>query len=119
MNFEYFQTITLNANIEIEDIGNCAIKTFDDLGNEYILIIDTVQGWSRIFQYGPLRLDFDVLPAVVKETYNKIPFDDRKLKNIIIKFLNTDGITQAFAVTREEALQDCKSITKSMQQLNF
>ena len=119
MNFQYFQTVTLNADIEIEDIGNCAIKAFTDLGNEYILIIDTLLGWSRIFQYGPVRPDFDILPAAVKESYNKIPFDERKIKNIIIKFLNMEGITQAIAVDREEALDDCKSIIKFMQQSNF
>ena len=30
-----------------------------------------------------------------------------------------EGITQAIAVDREEALDDCKSIIKFMQQSNF
>ena len=119
MNFQYFQTVTLNADIEVEDIGNCAIKAFTDLGNEYILIIDTLLGWSRIFQYGPIRPDFDILPSAVKESYNKIPFDDRKIKNIIIKFLNMEGITQAFVVDREEALNDCNDMLAFMLQDGF
>lgn len=118
MKFQYFQTVTLNADIEIEDIGNCAIKAFTDLGNEYILIIDTLLGWSRIFQYGPI-VQGEQWPLAVNEAYFKIEFNERRIKQTIEKFLNMVGITQAFEVTKTEALEDCKSIIEFMRQSNF
>lgn len=118
MKFQYLQTITMNADLEIEDIGNCAIKAFTDIGREYILIIETRLGWTRIYQYGPIVQE-EQWPLAVNESYFKIEFNERRIKQIIEKFLNMVGITQAFEVTKNEALEDCKSIIEFMRQSLF
>ena len=118
MNFQYLQTVTMNANLEIEDIGNCAIKAFTDIGREYILIIETRIGWTRIYQYGPIVQE-EQWPSSLNECYFKIEFNERKIKQTIEKFLNMMGITQAFEVTKTEALEDCKSIIEFMKESTF
>lgn len=119
MIFPYYQTTVINAELEVEDVGNCAIKAYNDLGIEHILVIDTSLGWSRIFQMYPIRPDFDLLLAKTAMTYDKIPYDDRKLRRIISSFLNSNEITQAFVVYREEALNDCKDMLAFMRQDKF
>ena len=53
MNFDYFTVQTVMANIEIEDIGNCAIEANNDNGEFWYLIIRTTLGSTQIFEYGP------------------------------------------------------------------
>ena len=119
MIFSYYQTTVINAELEVEDVGNCAIKAYNDLGVEYILVIDTSMGWSRVFQMNNIRLDFDLLLPKTTQTYDKIPYDDRKLRKVISSFLNSNDITQAFVVDREEALNDCKDMLAFMRQGRF
>ena len=39
--FDYMQVITVGAQLEVDDIGECCILGRDDLGQEYYLIIST------------------------------------------------------------------------------
>ena len=71
-NFSYFKEVVVNANLEIDDIGNCCIKTFTDAGQYSILIIKTVMGESTIFTYGPLLVDFESLPKEVNCNITRI-----------------------------------------------
>lgn len=119
MRFEFLQTNTFLSDIEIEDIGNCYIKAFNDLGSEYILIIDTLMGQSRILIYGPISTSMLILPAKVGLSYEKIEFNERKLRTVISRFLNSNMISQAFSCTKEEVLEDCKDIFYYIKQPNF
>lgn len=65
MNFPYLRVSTTMDSLEVEDIGNCSIRAFNDEGEEYILIIDTNVGITRIFTYGPIVPDLDLLPKQV------------------------------------------------------
>lgn len=120
MKFEYFETKTVNADIEIEDIGNCAIKAYTDLGSVYILIIDTVCGYSRIFQYGPAYAEMPTLLCDhVGMSLNRIEFKEKPICKTIEMFLNRDGITQAIECTRDEALECCTNILEQLNNFDF
>lgn len=117
MKFEYLKQVVVNADIDIEDIGNCAIKAFNDEGHEYILIVETKLGSSRIFQYGPVIPDMEELPKSTNCSFKRIQFSQSKLIKTIKDFLNNPyaSITQVFEVTKEEALEDCVSFIEYMK----
>ena len=117
MEFEYFYTKSVNGFIDIDDIGNCAIEAFDDLGQVYYLVIRTSYGSTRIMDYGPIIADCDTLPKSTHCTYKRIEYTDAKIKKAIDNFLNNPyaSITQAREIDIDEALNNCKSIINYMK----
>jgi hypothetical protein len=118
MQFDYFRVITSADSIDIEDIGNCCIRAFNDAGAEFILIIESSLGQCRIFNYGPIMVDIDTLPKNVGCFYQRMAFNQPKVAKIIRDFLNNSkyNITQVELIDKEEALKDCRSIIEYMKQ---
>lgn len=118
MDFEYLATNTFTGLLEIEDIGNCAITAFNDIGWESILIVDTQLGKSRVFQMGPIAVDLERLPDTVSCTLTQLDFSQKKISSIINTFLNNNRtnryITQALEVSKEKALEDCRNLVDYM-----
>ena len=121
---DYFKKVEVNAILEIEDIGNFAIKAFNDDGCEFMMVVDTNYGQSRVFQYGPgIKHKFEKdevneLPKSVMCSFKRVKFAPGKLIQLAHDFLNNpyNGITQAMIVEPEEALQDCEDIIAYMKQ---
>ena len=86
--FEYLQTVVVNGQLDVDDIGDCAILGRDDQGQEYYFMTFTYMGWTEIIEYGPALPDFDVLPKSVTYKYNRIEYDEYKIEKAIDKFLN-------------------------------
>lgn len=119
--FEYFTTVLVNAELEIDDIGNCAIIASNDMGENYCLIIETRLGVTRILNYGPSIIDFDSLPKSVNCSFKRIDYNPTKISKTIREFLNNPyhKITSAKQVGKEEALNVCKDMLNYMKQENF
>ena len=100
--FDYQQVITVGAQLEVDDIGECCILGRDDLGQEYYLIITTYMGWTDIIEYGPALPDFEVLPKSVKYTFDRIEYSEFKIEKRIDKFLTGHPITYAEVTTLED-----------------
>lgn len=112
MNFEYLVKIKKESSINIEDIGNCALDVYNDLGFEWVLLIRTIEGTTEIVEYGPLIPDLECPPAKIVYTYDRITFAEGKIMTRIQKFLN-DGyrsVTQAFEITQQEAKDKMKNL---------
>lgn len=112
MNFEYLVKIQKESSIDIEDIGNCALDVYNDLGFEWVLLIHTREGLTEIVEFGPTLPDIEYPPAKVACTYNRMDFNEGKIIKTIQKFL-TDGyrnVTQAFEVTQQEAKEKMKNL---------
>ena len=110
--FEYFYEKRVNAQLDVEDIGKCALEAFNDLGCVYYLTISTQLGISIITEAGPYAVDINALPKSCNIKYSRINFTDKKLKDIISKFLNDPfkNITQAQEITKEVAYANCIDI---------
>lgn len=114
MKFDYLVKIQKESSIDIENIGNCALDVFNDLGFEWLLLIHTKEGTTQIVEFGPLIPDLEVPPTKVSYTYDRIDFSESKIQTRISRFL-TDGyrgITQAFEVTQQEAKEKMKSLVE-------
>ena len=115
--FEYFFTRTAIGELDVDDLGNCAIEAADDLGQLYFLKIDTRLGWSRIFEYGPCTPDFNELPKSVVCTFDREEFNEAKLSNRIKMFLNAPkrNITSARLIDSEELFDTAVDIIEYMR----
>lgn len=93
--FDYMQVITVGAQLEVPDIGDCCILGRDDLGQEYYFITSTKMGSTEIIEYGPALPDFEVLPKSVKYTFDRINYSESQIEKRIEKFLVKNPITYA------------------------
>lgn len=121
MNFEYARQSEFTADIEIDTIGNCAIR--GTCANEmyYICIIRTSIGLTELFESGPYLPD-GTLSTICETSYQKIEYDERKIKKFIVSFLQASrkpsilNIYQAEQLSIEEALDSCIDICNYMKQ---
>lgn len=102
--FEYMQVVMVGAQLEIDEIGECAILARNDLGAEYYLLITTTMGLTEIIEYGPCVPDIQLLPKSVTYKYSRFDYSEFKIEKVIDKFLNSNGITYA-EVTTEETIR--------------
>lgn len=91
----YYYQEQATDELAIEDIGNCAIIANDDLNTRYFLLIRTVLGVTGVVEYGAYR-DGKVVPSC-QCSYMQFDYSEKKIYNIINKFLNNPRrcITQA------------------------
>lgn len=103
MTFEYLQRIIVDAQLDVENIGECVILGRNDLGEEFYLIIRTDMGWTEQINFGPVTPEVDILPFNINLTYARFEFNQTKLMRAIDKFLNDPKkmITQADVVELE------------------
>ena len=101
MTFEYLQRVLVDAALEIDDIGNCAIIGRNDVGEEFYLLVRTTIGETEVIEYGPCRPDIDLLPTSVILKYDRWEWSEYKLEKRIDKFLNDPkkAISQADLTT--------------------
>ncbi len=101
MTFEYLQRVIVDAELHVDDIGQCVILGRNDLGEEHYLIIRTEMGWTEQIMLGPVCPDIDILPFNVSILYNRYEFNQGKIERTIDKFLNDPKkmISQAEVVT--------------------
>lgn len=104
MTFEYLQRVIVDAQLDVENIGECVIRGRNDLGEEYYLIIRTEMGWTEQLNYGPVTPEVDILPFNINLSYARFEFNHAKLMRAIDKFLNDPKklITQADVIEYEE-----------------
>lgn len=103
MTFEYLQRIVVDAQLEVEDIGQCVILGRNDLGEEYYLVTRTEMGYTEQIQFGPVCPEVDILPFNVAMFYSRFEFSQLKIEKSIDKFLNDTkkAISQAEVVDIE------------------
>ena len=100
--FDYMQVITVGAQLEVEDIGDCCILGRDDIGQEYYLIIRTKLGATNIVEYGPALPDFEALPKSVTYKFDRMDYSEYKIEKRIDKFLTSHPITYAEVVKLDD-----------------
>ena len=121
MNFEYARQSEFTADIEIDTIGNCAIRGICTNEMYYICIIRTSIGLTELSESGPYLPD-GTLSTICETSYQKIEYDERKINKFISSFLQAPrkpsilNIYQAEQISVEEALDSCIDICNYMKQ---
>lgn len=115
MTFDYLERVVVEAQLNVDDIGQCVILGRNDIGEEHYLIIRTEMGFTEQILVGPVCPDIDILPFNVSINYTRYEFNQGKIERTIDKFLNDPKkvITQA-EVTSFDAIYPhiWKSISK-------
>lgn len=111
MTFEYLQRVIVDAQLDVENIGECVLRGRNDLGEEFYLIIKSDMGWTEQINFGPVTPEVDILPFNISLTYARFEFNQAKLMRAIDKFLNDPKkmITQADVIELgeiQEHIQD-------------
>lgn len=108
MRFEYLQRVVVEADLEVENIGECVIEATNDIAEFFYLIIKTQLGWTEVLEYGPCLPDMDILSSNYNIKYSRFEFNSSKIERIIDKFLNEPKrvITQA-KVTDLPSIIEC------------
>lgn len=88
MTFDYMQRVVVDAQLDVENIGECVILGRNDLGDEYYLIVRTELGFTELIQYGPACPEIHILPFNISMNYSRFEFSQGKIERAIDKFLN-------------------------------
>ena len=110
--YDYYYEKIINAKLDIEHPGNCAIEALTKEGANYYLVITTFLGITSIFKYGPVIPDIELLPHTVTCSYERINYSESKINKTIDLFLNNSKlfIVSATEVEKNYALANCVDI---------
>lgn len=105
VNFDLQKTYA--QTIEVEDIGNCAIRSTNAGFEDYYIVIQTVMGKTSILTFGPILADVSIIQEDFNLSFKKIDYKEKNINNEINKFINDTrkAIKQAEVISVEEALQ--------------
>lgn len=90
MKFDYLQRVVIDAQLDVENIGECCLLGRNDIGEEWYLVIHSMMGVTEVIEYGPIVPDLNLLPSAVTLKYSRFDYNQGKIERIIDKFLN-DG----------------------------
>lgn len=95
-------------SLEIDDIGNFALKCLDPNFLEYYICVQTVAGKAYILKFGPLLPDLDAITEDFYLSSKVIDYKEQKIEKDITIYINEPkkNITQIELVKTEEVLQN-------------
>lgn len=108
MTFKYLYEMQATGELDVEDIGNCAIVAYNSrMYQRAILIIKTVEGQTRVVTSGPHWVELEQPCTEYTYSYSSFQFNTTRIERIIERFLTGTKfyIDQAEAVEQEEALK--------------
>ena len=126
MIFEFNATKTFTETLQIDDIGNCAIRCEGITREgkiafpaEYYLITKTIMGKTGIIKFGPVLPDMSDMQNNFAVAYKVTTYKEQTIEREINIFIN-DGrkeITKAEAITEFEAFDAYPSIKDTFENL--
>jgi hypothetical protein len=85
--FGYNQETIYSKELDIDEIGQVALEANDSDSMFYYLVIRTSLGQSSILEYGPIVPDIAILPDITEIKFQRVDFNELKIKQIIKRFL--------------------------------
>lgn len=114
MQFKYLYEIQATGFIDIENLGEICLSAINTLlHQEYILIIHTELGKSKILQYGPIFIDMEDTPlSNISVNYSEIDYNSSKLEKIIDRFINNPKylVSQVVEIDLETAKSKIRNL---------
>lgn len=88
--FDYNQIITSTGQYEIEDIGNCCIRIYEESSlKEYWLLSISELGDTIIYQFGPTIIDSDDMLSKFDFHVEKFQYNEKRIINLLEKFFRS------------------------------
>ena len=126
MIFEFNATKTFTDTLQIDDIGNCAIRCEGVMREgrikmpaDYYMIIKTIMGKTGILKFGPVMPDMNEMLSTFDATFKKINYKEQSIEHEIDLFINDarKEITKAEAITEFEAFEAYPSVEDTFENL--
>lgn len=105
--FDFDSQKTFAQSIELEDIGNCALRCTNPAFEDYYIITQTSMGKTYILKFGPLVADLTELNEDFNLSYKKIDYKETIITKEINLLLNDTKkkINQVMIIELSEALE--------------
>ncbi len=106
MTFEFNQQPRYTEEIEVEDIGNVAMRCSNSKGQEYYIVVKTYLGKTAFLKFGPIFADLGILTQNMELVFKKFDFKESTIEREIDKCLNDgrNGIVKAELINEYVAL---------------
>lgn len=116
--FDFANTWTATNSIDIPEIGNFYLEAIDEKnGLYYYLMIKTSLGTASVMWFGPVVPDVELLPSGYTAKFERMPFNDKKVKNWINKWLNEreKQITAAYVIDEDKFMSSFRNLDVYMK----
>lgn len=126
MLFDYQATKTFENTLQINDIGNCAIRCvgrYKDgkvfLPGEFYLVTKTIMGRTYLAKFGPMIPDIPYMQNTFDASYKIFAYKEATICREIELFLNdaTRKITEAEEITDLEVFANFPSLEETFNNL--
>jgi len=124
MLFDYNGVRTFTDTLQVDDIGNCAIKCEGTyrvgrvtLYGEYYLVTKTVMGKTSLAKFGPIDPDLVGMASGFELSFKRMDYKEAAISKEIQLFLNDGmkGISKAEEVTDFEAFEAVPSLEEAFR----
>lgn len=124
--FDYQATKTFANTLQVDDIGNCAIRcegSYRDgkinMPGDFYLVAKTIMGKTYIAKFGPMIPDIPYMPNTFEASFKVINYKEAAICKEIQLFLNdsTHAITQAEEITDLEVFEMFPSLEDTFNNL--
>lgn len=117
MIFDYSALSVFTKSIDVDDIGNTAIRATSDEGLQYYMVIKTVMGITSILKFGAIVPDIQALVNNFSVLYQKIDYKEKLIQKSILQFINDPKkrITDVEEVSVKEALEAFPNVSNSFE----
>ena len=113
MIIDYYPQEVFTKTIQIDDIGNFALRATSSDESEYYMIVKTVMGKTSVLKFGPTIPDIGILCADYSMNYKKMNFKEGAIEKEASIFINDHkkDIVDAVEILPEEAIEEIPEIT--------
>lgn len=110
---DYYQQQVFTKSLQIDDLGNFAVRATSSDECEYYMIVKTEMGKTAILKFGPVIPDIGVLCADYSMSYKKINYKEGAIEKETSTFVNDikKDIIDAVEILPEEAIEEIPEIT--------
>lgn len=119
MIFEFDQQPVFMQNIQVQDIGNVAMRCTNEKQQEYYLVTKTYLGKTAFLKFGPVYGGVEALVDNMELVFKKFDYKESTIVKEINKCLNDgrNGITKVELISEWSALSNMptpESFTNSL-----
>lgn len=87
--FEYLYETTATGQVDIEDVGNCALAAYNSVQyKKSFILVKTVEGETRVVISGPHWVELEKPCDEYSFTFQSFQYNQFKIERLIEKFLN-------------------------------
>ncbi len=126
MLIDYNETTTYSQTLQVDDIGNFAIRCHGTMIDgkfkmpaDYYMMVKTVAGRATIVKFGPVIPDIPTMPSGFEVTVKTTKFNEPSLGNEVSNYIN-DGrreITEAEEIVEQELYEAYPSLEETFNSL--